>query len=133
MSPWNKIENSFFSMVYSVYYKQLTLSWFWKGRVNRFKFTFAFQKTDLIDDSKYKSERERYKKEEYAGYIQTQAKQRPHHTGTHYNIDLHDKDEKWRKHMSSSERDTEIRRREDVARTSGVRPHVGQNNGTKIH
>ena len=87
MSPWNKIENSFFSMVYSVFYKRLTLSWFWKGQVNRFKFTFAFERTDLIDDSQYKTERERYQKEGYAGYIQHQAKQRPHHTGTHYNCD----------------------------------------------
>ena len=120
MSPWNKIENSFFSMVYSVYYKQLTLSWFWKGQVNRFKFTFAFEKTDLIDDSKYKTERQRYQEEQYAGYIQTQAKQRPHHTGIHYNFN----DEQLSK-LSPSDRSAEIERRQAVARTSGVRPHVG--------
>lgn len=107
--PWNKIENSFFSMVYSVYYKRLTLSWFWKGQVNRFKFTFAFERTDLIDDSQYKTERERYQKEQYAGYIPSQAEQRPHHTGIHYNYT-----DKQLAKLPDRERQDEIDRRKAI-------------------
>jgi hypothetical protein len=120
MLPWNQFFNNFFWVTYSTKYKKFTLSWFWKGRVHRIKFTIALESSDLIDDSKYKTQHERYQKEGYAGHIQTKSKQRPHHTGIHYNYN-----DKQLSVLSPAERQAELDRRETVTRTSGVRHSVG--------
>lgn len=119
MNPWKIISNSFFHLTYSITHKQIKLGWFWKGRVYYGIFNLSFHTVDLLDDGQFSSERDRYSKLGLSGLAE-KSKQRPHHTGIHYNFD-----EKQLASLPTSERQRELDRREAIARTSGVRPHVG--------